>query len=184
MEDADPGSWNPVERLKRMDEYGLWAQVIYPNVGGFGNQLFGRALGFGTYKLKYGHRGINQPVMDRTTGKVEVTAHNHGFAVDAPLDGSTTTDFGEVSVSHVGLHDDVQPPVGKAVDHLHDRAADADVAHALVVLEHEPELVPEVEALADQLVIARLEDVQRCLLAWDGHGVEGEEPEPVPRGQG
>ncbi len=52
----------------------------------FGNQLFGRALGFGTYKLKYGHRGINQPVMDRTTGKVEVTAHNHGFAVDAPLD--------------------------------------------------------------------------------------------------
>lgn len=47
----------------------------------FGNQLFGRALGFDTYKLKYGHRGINQPVMDRTTGKVEVTAHNHGFAV-------------------------------------------------------------------------------------------------------
>ena len=44
--------------------------------------------GFGTYKLKYGHRGINQPVMDRTTGKVEVTAHNHGFAVDAPLDGA------------------------------------------------------------------------------------------------
>ena len=50
----------------------------------FGNQLFGRALGFGTYKLKYGHRGINQPVMDRTTGKVEVTAHNHGFAVQWP----------------------------------------------------------------------------------------------------
>ena len=55
----------------------------------FGNQLFGRALGFGTYKLTYGHRGINQPVMDRTTGKVEVTAHNHGFAVDAPLDAPT-----------------------------------------------------------------------------------------------
>ena len=53
----------------------------------FGNQLLGRALGFGTYKLKYGHRGINQPVQDRATGKVEVTAHNHGFAVDAPLDG-------------------------------------------------------------------------------------------------
>ena len=52
----------------------------------FGNQILGKALGFGTYKLKYGHRGINQPVMDRTTGKVEVTAHNHGFAVDAPLD--------------------------------------------------------------------------------------------------
>ncbi|WP_432479130.1 glutamine-hydrolyzing carbamoyl-phosphate synthase small subunit [Nocardioides sp. GXQ0305] len=73
----------------------------------FGNQLFGRALGFGTYKLTYGHRGINQPVMDRTTGKVEVTAHNHGFAVDAPLDESTTTPFGEATVSHVCLNDDV-----------------------------------------------------------------------------
>jgi carbamoyl-phosphate synthase small subunit len=73
----------------------------------FGNQLFGRALGFGTYKLTYGHRGINQPVMDRTTGKVEVTAHNHGFAVDAPLDGSTTTPYGEATVSHVCLNDDV-----------------------------------------------------------------------------
>lgn len=73
----------------------------------FGNQLFGRALGFGTYKLKYGHRGINQPVMDRTTGKVEVTAHNHGFAVDAPLEGSTTTPYGVATVSHVCLNDDV-----------------------------------------------------------------------------
>ncbi len=73
----------------------------------FGNQLFGRALGFGTFKLKYGHRGINQPVMDRTTGKVEVTAHNHGFAVDAPLEGSTSTPYGEVTVSHVCLNDDV-----------------------------------------------------------------------------
>lgn len=73
----------------------------------FGNQLFGRALGFGTYKLTYGHRGINQPVMDRTTGKVEVTAHNHGFAVDAPLDAPTSTAYGEASVSHVCLNDDV-----------------------------------------------------------------------------
>jgi carbamoyl-phosphate synthase small subunit len=73
----------------------------------FGNQLFGRALGFGTFKLKYGHRGLNQPVIDRTTGKVEVTAHNHGFAVDAPLEGSTTTPYGEASVSHVCLNDDV-----------------------------------------------------------------------------
>jgi carbamoyl-phosphate synthase small subunit len=73
----------------------------------FGNQLFGRALGFGTFKLKYGHRGINQPVMDRTTGKVEVTAHNHGFAVDAPLEGSTETPFGVATVSHVCLNDDV-----------------------------------------------------------------------------
>ncbi len=73
----------------------------------FGNQLFGRALGFGTFKLKYGHRGINQPVMDRTTGKVEVTAHNHGFAVDAPLEASTATPYGAVTVSHVCLNDDV-----------------------------------------------------------------------------
>jgi carbamoyl-phosphate synthase small subunit len=73
----------------------------------FGNQLLGRALGFGTYKLKYGHRGINQPVIDRTTGKVEVTAHNHGFAVDAPLEGATTTPFGRARVSHVCLNDNV-----------------------------------------------------------------------------
>jgi len=73
----------------------------------FGNQLFGRALGFGTFKLKYGHRGINQPVMDRTTGKVEVTAHNHGFAVDAPLDKATTTPYGEATVSHICLNDNV-----------------------------------------------------------------------------
>ncbi len=73
----------------------------------FGNQILGRALGFGTYKLKYGHRGINQPVMDRTTGKVEVTAHNHGFAVDAPLDRDADTEFGRVRVSHVCLNDDV-----------------------------------------------------------------------------
>ncbi|MCX3062980.1 glutamine-hydrolyzing carbamoyl-phosphate synthase small subunit [Streptomyces beihaiensis] len=73
----------------------------------FGNQILGRALGFGTYKLKYGHRGINQPVQDRTTGKVEVTAHNHGFAVDAPLDKVSETPFGRVEVSHVCLNDDV-----------------------------------------------------------------------------
>jgi carbamoyl-phosphate synthase small subunit len=73
----------------------------------FGNQLLGRALGFGTYKLGYGHRGINQPVQDRRTGKVEITAHNHGFAVDAPLERSTDTEFGAVEVSHVCLNDNV-----------------------------------------------------------------------------
>ncbi|GAA1907872.1 glutamine-hydrolyzing carbamoyl-phosphate synthase small subunit [Streptantibioticus ferralitis] len=73
----------------------------------FGNQILGRALGFGTYKLKYGHRGINQPVQDRTTGKVEVTAHNHGFAVDAPLDRDSETPYGRARVSHVCLNDDV-----------------------------------------------------------------------------
>ncbi|MBK7821166.1 MAG: glutamine-hydrolyzing carbamoyl-phosphate synthase small subunit [Tessaracoccus sp.] len=73
----------------------------------FGNQLFGRALGFGTYKLKFGHRGINQPVVERTTRKVEVTAHNHGFAVDVPTDRESDTPYGQVTVSHVCLNDDV-----------------------------------------------------------------------------
>jgi carbamoyl-phosphate synthase small subunit len=73
----------------------------------FGNQILGRALGFGTYKLKYGHRGINQPVQDRTTGKVEITAHNHGFAVDAPLDTVSETPYGRAEVSHVCLNDQV-----------------------------------------------------------------------------
>ncbi|MBD0292357.1 MAG: glutamine-hydrolyzing carbamoyl-phosphate synthase small subunit [Jiangellaceae bacterium] len=73
----------------------------------FGSQIFGRALGFGTYKLRYGHRGINVPVQDRVTGKVEITSHNHGFAVDAPLDRPTATPFGTAAVSHVCLNDDV-----------------------------------------------------------------------------
>ncbi|MDX3001972.1 glutamine-hydrolyzing carbamoyl-phosphate synthase small subunit [Kribbella solani] len=85
----------------------------------FGNQVFGRALGLGTFKLKYGHRGINQPVLDRATGKVEITAQNHGFAVawpgrenqrsavDAPLDGPVETPYGTAEVSHVSLNDNV-----------------------------------------------------------------------------
>jgi carbamoyl-phosphate synthase small subunit len=73
----------------------------------FGNQLFGRALGFGTFKLGYGHRGINQPVMDLTTRKVEVTAHNHGFAVDAAPGERHETPYGVAQVSHMNLNDDV-----------------------------------------------------------------------------
>ena len=78
----------------------------------YGNQLLGRALGYGTYKLGYGHRGVNQPVIDRRTGKVEITAHNHGFAVDAPLEGESLAPhdggrYGRVVVSHVDLNDDV-----------------------------------------------------------------------------
>jgi carbamoyl-phosphate synthase small subunit len=73
----------------------------------FGNQVLGRALGLGTYKLRYGHRGINQPVQDLATGRVAVTAHNHGFAVDAPRDGEFETPFGRATVSHVCLNDDV-----------------------------------------------------------------------------
>ena len=72
----------------------------------FGHQVLGRALGFDTHKLKFGHRGINQPVQDLATGKVEVTAHNHGFAVTAP-DGEAEGDFGRVAVSHVNLNDGV-----------------------------------------------------------------------------
>ena len=74
----------------------------------FGNQILGRALGLGTYKLRYGHRGVNQPVQDLATGRVHVTSHNHGFAVDAPTDGSPVeTPYGRVAVSHVDLNDDV-----------------------------------------------------------------------------
>jgi len=73
----------------------------------FGNQILGRALGLGTYKLKYGHRGINQPVMDLSTRKVEITAQNHGFAVDAPIGEDVDTPFGRARVSHVGLNDQV-----------------------------------------------------------------------------
>jgi carbamoyl-phosphate synthase small subunit len=75
----------------------------------FGNQLLGRALGFGTYKLPFGHRGINQPVVDVATGRTEITSHNHGFAVDAPIGVITDSPagFGRVEVSHVNLNDNV-----------------------------------------------------------------------------
>lgn len=78
----------------------------------FGHQLLGRALGLNTYKLKYGHRGINQPVLDRLTGRVEITAHNHGFAVAAPHQDPLThpefsTKWGPGEITHVCLNDDV-----------------------------------------------------------------------------
>ena len=73
----------------------------------FGNQVLGRALGLSTYKLRYGHRGVNQPVQDRRTGRVAITSHNHGFAVDASTDGPIDTPYGRVEVSHVDLNDDV-----------------------------------------------------------------------------
>ncbi|MEJ3404990.1 glutamine-hydrolyzing carbamoyl-phosphate synthase small subunit [Rathayibacter sp. YIM 133350] len=75
----------------------------------FGNQLLGRALGFDTYKLPFGHRGINQPVLDKSTGRVEITSHNHGFAVDAPIDeiSQSREGFGRVEVSHYDLNDNV-----------------------------------------------------------------------------
>lgn len=105
---GDPGAaMREVELLREVLRAG------YPFFGiCFGNQLLGRALGFGTYKLEYGHRGVNQPVLDRTTGKVEITAHNHGFAVDVPVEAPSLSPyedglFGRVEVSHLALNDNV-----------------------------------------------------------------------------
>lgn len=73
----------------------------------FGHQILGRALGFETYKLQFGHRGINQPVIDKVTGRVEITAHNHGFAVKAPTDAEFSTVYGRGEVTHTCLNDGV-----------------------------------------------------------------------------
>jgi carbamoyl-phosphate synthase small subunit len=73
----------------------------------FGHQILGRALGFETYKLPFGHRGINQPVKNVQSGRVEITAHNHGFAVEAPSDANFRTVFGAGFVSHICLNDGV-----------------------------------------------------------------------------
>jgi carbamoyl-phosphate synthase small subunit len=70
-----------------------------------GHQLLALALGARTYKLKFGHRGINQPVKRLDDGRVEVTSHNHGFAVD-PDSLKDATQFGRVEMSHVNLNDD------------------------------------------------------------------------------
>jgi carbamoyl-phosphate synthase small subunit len=80
-----------------------------------GSQILGRALGLGTYKLRFGHRGANQPVKDLATGRVQITSHNHGFAVAPPgADGTGPaplapfdTPFGRAQVSHVNLNDGV-----------------------------------------------------------------------------
>lgn len=73
----------------------------------FGHQILGRALGFETYKLQFGHRGINQPVLDKRSGKVEITAHNHGFALKAPTDSDFSTVYGLGQVTHICLNDGV-----------------------------------------------------------------------------
>jgi carbamoyl-phosphate synthase small subunit len=66
----------------------------------FGNQILGRALGIGTYKLRYGHRGINVPVVDAATGRVAITAQNHGFALEGEPGQRFDTPFGAATVSH------------------------------------------------------------------------------------
>src|ERR687894_1587951 len=92
---GDPASMTAgVEEIRRLVE----AEV--PTFGiCFGHQLLGRAFGGTTYKLRFGHRGGNQPVKDRLTGKVEITSHNHGFAVKAESLPS------EVEVTHINLND-------------------------------------------------------------------------------
>jgi carbamoyl-phosphate synthase small subunit len=76
-----------------------------------GSQVLGRALGLDTYKLRFGHRGVNQPVQDVRTGRVQITSHNHGFAVALP-DGTAPgvpfdTRFGPAEITHVNLNDGV-----------------------------------------------------------------------------
>jgi len=73
----------------------------------FGHQIIGRALGFDTYKLPFGHRGINQPVKNLQTERIEITAHNHGFAVAAPIKANFNTIYGAGFVSHICLNDGV-----------------------------------------------------------------------------
>ncbi|HEX4721173.1 MAG TPA: glutamine-hydrolyzing carbamoyl-phosphate synthase small subunit [Pseudonocardiaceae bacterium] len=66
----------------------------------FGNQILGRALGVGTYKMRYGHRGLNVPVIDSATGRVAITAQNHGFALEGEVGQEFATPFGAAHVSH------------------------------------------------------------------------------------
>ncbi len=73
----------------------------------FGNQILGRALGRSTYKLVFGHRGINVPVIDHQTGRVAVTAQNHGFALEGERGEVFDTPFGLASVSHTCANDGV-----------------------------------------------------------------------------
>jgi carbamoyl-phosphate synthase small subunit len=81
----------------------------------FGSQILGRALGLATYKLRFGHRGVNQPVQDLRTGRVQITSHNHGFAVEMPggasrdrqSGASFPTEFGPAEITHIDLNDGV-----------------------------------------------------------------------------
>lgn len=100
---GDPATMNEVVDLVRAL---LTAEIPIFGIC-FGHQILGRALGFTTYKLQFGHRGINQPVLDKTTGKVEITAHNHGFALQAPTGDTFSTVFGPGEVSHISLNDGV-----------------------------------------------------------------------------
>ena len=75
----------------------------------FGSQILGRTLGLDTYKLRFGHRGANQPVQDLRTGRVQITSHNHGFAVAMPdaRGGRFETALGPAEITHDNLNDGV-----------------------------------------------------------------------------
>jgi carbamoyl-phosphate synthase small subunit len=81
----------------------------------FGNQILGRALGLSTYKMVFGHRGINIPVMEHATGRVAVTAQNHGFALEGEAGQRFDTPFGQAIVTHTCANDGVVEGV-KLVD--------------------------------------------------------------------
>lgn len=100
---GDPATMDAIVDLVR--EFLLDSMPIFGIC--FGHQILGRALGFETYKLPFGHRGINQPVKNLHDGTVEITSHNHGFAVAAPVDANFTTVFGAGFVSHINLNDGV-----------------------------------------------------------------------------
>ena len=91
-----------IEKIKAILDFGLPLFGIC-----FGQQLFARAAGLDTYKLQFGHRGINQPVKDLKTGKVAITAHNHGFAVAVPGGNEFDSLYGPGIVTHRCLNDDV-----------------------------------------------------------------------------
>ena len=100
---GDPASMNEIVAMVRH-----FLEMKLPIFGiCFGHQIIGRALGFETYKLPFGHRGINQPVKNLRSGRVEITAHNHGFAVAAPVEKNFSTVYGAGFVSHVCLNDGV-----------------------------------------------------------------------------
>ena len=71
----------------------------------FGNQILARALGRGTYKLRYGHRGINIPVVEHATGRVAITSQNHGFAVEGEAGERFDTPFGPARITHTCPND-------------------------------------------------------------------------------
>lgn len=71
----------------------------------FGNQILGRALGLDTYKMKFGHRGINIPVVEHGSGRIAITAQNHGFALEGEAGQEFDTPFGRAQVSHTCAND-------------------------------------------------------------------------------